>query len=363
MTKIIEPPPKSAVRGNTYPLARLSATGLFLLIAFVSLTPFDIDTKDSAQLLDWITAPIPRYIPLFDVVMNILGYIPLGFILVFAAYPRYRKWQALLFSLLVSVLFSGILESAQTYLMTRISSSVDWYANILGALIGGLFALPLSPALLSGNVAERVRHSIFGGQQRFFLLFLLFPWAQIYPQNAWMGMGDLGLKVTRISPYWSLPIKNFSQEIFATFLATIIVGTVFLYATQVKKVQIQILSLLFVATIGIKIFISYFQLGLFEAMNVISVSSYLGLLLGVVILLSVRKLTKETQRLIAIYGLILLVIVVNIMPLNPFFLSHHQMLPQGRITHFNVLFQWLSWIWPIWAILCLMQKQTDISNH
>ena len=73
------------------PLARAMSLSYALLIIYVSLNPFDFDFRNGIGAWDWIDAPLPRFITLFDVSVNILAYIPFGFLLVFAAYPRWRN--------------------------------------------------------------------------------------------------------------------------------------------------------------------------------------------------------------------------------------------------------------------------------
>ena len=73
------------------PLARVMSVSYALLIVYVSLNPFDFDFRNGVTPWAWVDAPLPRFITLFDVAVNILAYIPFGFLLVFAAYPRWRN--------------------------------------------------------------------------------------------------------------------------------------------------------------------------------------------------------------------------------------------------------------------------------
>lgn len=59
------------------------------LIFYVSLNPFDFDFQNGISIWAWLDAPLPRFITLFDVSVNVLAYIPFGFLLVFASYPRW----------------------------------------------------------------------------------------------------------------------------------------------------------------------------------------------------------------------------------------------------------------------------------
>jgi len=59
------------------PTARIALLVYMLLIIYASLYPFNFNFGVGSGALDWVDAPIPRYITSFDVFTNILGYLPL----------------------------------------------------------------------------------------------------------------------------------------------------------------------------------------------------------------------------------------------------------------------------------------------
>lgn len=338
-------------------LAKLTLILYVCLVIYATLTPFNFVGSSSLTFWDWIFAPVPKYIPLFDVLSNVIGYMPFGFLMVFTIFPYIRKWQALIFTVLMGLVFSGILESLQTYIPTRISSPIDWYANGLGALIGALFAIPLSPEWLSGNLAERVRASYFGKYQGFFLMMILCPIAQIYPQNAWLGMGDIGLWATKISPYWSFPLDNASQEILITTIASFGIGTFFLFGIRQKATSLKTIAILFALMVMLKTFISQFQFGQTGMFRWWSLSIGIGLALGYFFIYLVSHFKKRSQWCLALMALVSLILLVNILPNNPYFLSQLEQLPQGSFMHVNGLLKWISSIWPFLAIFLLLKSR------
>ena len=338
-------------------LARLTLLFYLCLVAYASLTPFNFAFGTHLFPSLWIYAPIPKYIPTFDVVSNIIGYLPFGFLMIFSLYPRFLKWHAFLVSIFMGGIFSGLLESLQTYLPTRIPSTIDWYSNIIGVLVGALFALPLSPQWLSGNKAERVRESIFGSHQGFFLLMVLCPLAQIYPQNAWLGMGDLGFLMTRISPYWELPLNNASQEILITFMATLCIGTIFLFGMKRSASPLKIIGSLIIFMIILKVFISQFQFGQSGASTWWSMSVLIGVTLGYASTFLIQFFPRNILWAISLFSLLLLVMMVNTLPYNPYFFVLLEQLPQGKMRHLNGLFEWISIIWPFLALLILFKNR------
>lgn len=338
-----------------FSLARFGLVLFIILVVYASLTPFAFKWS-SISALAWLSAPLPKYIPLFDVGVNVLGYFPLGFLAVFALYPRFTRWRALFVTVCFGVTLSCLLESLQTFLPERISNITDLYANSLGTLIGALFALPLRPAWLSGNLAERYRFAVFGKHQGFFLLILLFPIAQIFPQNVWLGMGDLDLPDIRISLFWSRIINNATQETLITALALISASAFLMFGTRRKVAQIKLIFLMILVSVGVKISMSQLQYGSYGIQYWASIATASGLVLGFIFSILIKNISKRAQWNIAFWGLVLLIILVNVLPINPYYLSQLEILPQGRLKHFNVLLQWLSMMWPFMAIVILIRN-------
>src|SRR2546430_17675781 len=92
-------------------LARYLFAAYVPLVIYASLDPFSGWRDRGLPPFAFLAAPFPRPIPVFDVVANIIGYIPLGFLAVLAVYPWLRRGYALGFGLACSVLLSFALES------------------------------------------------------------------------------------------------------------------------------------------------------------------------------------------------------------------------------------------------------------
>lgn len=337
------------------PLARLGGVGFALLIAYASLNPFGFNFDTPVDPWAWMLAPIPKYITFFDVSANIIGYLPFGFLMIFALFPRFRKWQALWLALLLGMVLSASLESLQIWIPGRIASRVDWWANSLGTLIGGLFALPFKPVWLSGGSIDQYRHAWFGKQLSFFVLFMMFPWAQIYPQNAWLSMGDLGLTYGRILSFWNLPKDHASQEFVMTVIAMLAISSFFFYGMKPKGPKLKLFLNLIFWTMVIKSFMTGAQFGVEQSLNWLTPSSALAMIFGVMVASITVRLSLGIQWVFGMLGLITMVLMSNLLPIHPY---HQQMIegvPRGQLTHFYSLLEWLAWIWPALAIYTLMR--------
>src|SRR5262247_2646045 len=106
-------------------LARYLFIAYLLLVVYASLHPLSGWRDRGLPAFAFLTASFNRPVPAFDVVINVVGYLPLGFLAVLAAYPRLRGFAALAFGVALSILMSFTLESLQLYLPTRTSSNLD----------------------------------------------------------------------------------------------------------------------------------------------------------------------------------------------------------------------------------------------
>ena len=80
--------------------------------------------------LGFLVAPLPPpYWTGFDVVTNVVGYGPLGFLLALAMLRTGRGWVAVPLALLAGGLLSLSLEFLQIYLPQRVPSNLDLALN------------------------------------------------------------------------------------------------------------------------------------------------------------------------------------------------------------------------------------------
>ena len=293
-----------------------------LLIIYVSLNPFDFDFQNGIFAWAWLDAPLPRFMTLFDVSVNILAYIPFGFLVMFAAYPRWRNYVALGIALSLSAGLALGVETLQSWLPTRIPSQMDWWANILGGLLGGLLAIPLGPQWLSGSAIRRRFDQWFGLNWAACALFLLFPWSQIYPQSSWLGTGVWGHAIFGSVDWGTVVINQVIQEAAITSLSWLGVALLLSLGLRTKAPQWRILN---------------------------------GLL-GLTVMVRLKQMTKFWLALICLLGT---TIAVNVLPDNPYFILTLRHWYQGRLLHFNELMQWVSVVWLPLALIWMVRSAVE----
>src|SRR3990172_12932913 len=115
-----------------------------LLLVYLSLSPL-ADWKSPSQ------APWKQVIlgglnlgSGLDLIQNILAYVPLGVLIVWARSPFHRGTSSILLTTVSALFLSFVLECFQAYSPGRVPSILDIGLNTVGSLMGGLTAAGLS---------------------------------------------------------------------------------------------------------------------------------------------------------------------------------------------------------------------------
>lgn len=172
---------------SAWPLALIYAG----LIVYASLFPFAGWRDQGVVPWFFLTAPLPRYWTAFDVVANLLGYMPLGFFLVLSALRTGRSRYALRLAVVAASVLSLLLESLQVYLPNRVPSNLDLMLNMAGGALGALSAWSLE----KWGVLQRwsrFRAQWFVAEARGGLVLLaLWPLALLFPTSIPLGLGQV----------------------------------------------------------------------------------------------------------------------------------------------------------------------------
>ena len=160
-------------RTQASPLARLAFACMALVIVYASLYPFEGWTDTGIAPWAFLTAPWPRYQTTFDMATNVVAYVPLGMLGVFALYPRVRRVGAVVLATLAGAALSFSMEALQTYLPFRVSSNVDFALNTCGSLLGAIVAAPLAAPVLDRGPLRDLRRRLFEPQASWGLLIVL----------------------------------------------------------------------------------------------------------------------------------------------------------------------------------------------
>lgn len=346
---------------------RASLAAYTFLIVYASWYPFSGWRDMGIGPLDYLTAPLPYYWTGFDLLTNLAGYAPFGFLLVLALHPRIRGLPAIALAVAAALLLSGLMEAVQTWLPSRVASNLDLYTNTAGALFGALAAAMLRYRLMESDRLHEVGERWLADDAgRGLVIVALWPLAQIYPVSHFFGLGQLlgtlsdWVSILLVEPIdlatWLVNGKQLSIDQYwlseVVIAACGLVGGVLTLLTLLRKEAPRWLlaATLIIAVVIVKLFSSALFFAPENAFVSLTPAAWRGLAIGIVLLVPLAWLPVRWQRRLAAYALIAALFIVNLLPPNPYFISTLQTWVQGKFLNFNGAAEFLSILWPFLAI-------------
>ena len=355
------------------PLARAACVTYALLLLYSGLAPWTGWRDLGLNPFAYLAAPIPAHVTNFDLTVNVLAYLPLGALLVFALHPAKRGLTAVLIALSLGLLLAAFIEAAQSFLQTRIPSNLDLLTNTAGAALGALIAAPFASNLIDhGRLADWRLRWFERDASLLLLLVAAWPAAQIYPEPMLFGNGDisgaLSALVTAIGAV--LPIDDavfvvteFADsfevaefvlaEAFVVAAAILTVGLAFASTMRPHAPRVKLLLALLAVALLSKTLANAVQFGPDRALAWLTPGAYGGLALGLLSLLAASSAPRAWSARFAMLALIALVVAVNLVPENPYYVDAISAWRQGKLLNFNALAHWLSLLWPF-ALACAL---------
>jgi VanZ family protein len=334
------------------------AVAFTLLVTYASLHPFSGWRDLGAPPLAWLTASWPRYSTWFDIVVNIVGYLPFGFLWATVASKRLGRGPAIALVTVAGALLSGTMETTQNYLPTRVPSNLDLCGNSLGALLGAAAGMRWGGTLLSGGrlAALRERSIVpgFVGDSGLVLVgFWLFT--QVNPESLLFGDGDLR-RALGIEPALAFEVSGFAH-IEASIAAINAVAVGLVLATLRLRLPTILAMLVLGATI--RALSAAILVEPSEALHWITAGNMAGVVVGCLILLPATRLVPALRRALAAVALLLATVLVNLAPENPYLAEATLVWRQGHFLNFNGLTRLLSMSWPFLALAWLLIPERD----
>lgn len=360
--------------------ARVGLLMYTFLIVYASLYPFANWRSMGLPMWAFVRMPMPYYWTWFDVTTNIIGYLPLGVLVVFALYPLVRGLPAALLAVLSGVLLSGTMEAVQTYLPNRVPSNLDFLTNSAGTFLGALVGLLLSRAFLEQSRLLQLRRRWFVPEAgRGLIVIGLWPLAQIYPQGYLFGHGQfMPILSDWLSKLFETPIDLVAlitsnvqltpQEYWlADTLITAcgVTGALLTLSCLLRKQapKVVLLPALLVGALAAKWLANALLFTPANSLAWLTPGAKGGLLIGALMVCGLTYAPPTAQRRLAVASLMLGVITINLVPSNPYFIATLQAWIQGKFLNFNGAANFLSIFWPAFAIWFLLHPAHRIKRH
>jgi VanZ family protein len=354
-------------------LSRQALVIYTLLVIYGSLYPFSGWRSLGIGPFAYLTDPLPQYLTAFDVVTNVLGYMPFGALAVLALYPRCRGVLAAGVAFIGGAMLSGAMEAVQTYLPTRVASNLDLAANALGALLGAALTVPATSMLLDRGLLRRMRFVWFERDAAYMLgLSALWPFATMYPAPYLFAVGDLPLVLWQhLDPVmqeallaWTPAMWNvaawpdnlgemLADDTWETLITSLNLFAALVLATlpmRARAPRVRLLLGLVIATLGAKAGATFLQSRSGLTFDWATDGAVAGIVAGTLTGLLSLRCSRAWRATLAGIALVAALVLVNLLPVNPYFDIVLADWRQGRYVHFNGLAHWLAWVWPYAAL-------------
>ena len=343
------------------------------LIVYASLYPLVDWRWPTTSPLAFLLLPWPRYWTAFDLVSNLLGYMPLGF-LIFTAQVRGGR-SAVIVAVHATWMASALslaMELTQNGLPSRIPSNVDWALNTLGAAGGAaLGAMMKTLGLLERW--QRLRDRWFVDRSAGALaLLLLWPVGLLFPTSVPLGVGqglarlrDMLASVVADTPLaeWGrtvlaaptfatdLPPPSVVSTIALGLLAPCLVG----YAVSRPGWRRALLAGgVTLAGVGATTLSTALNFGPDHALAWLTDSAAVGLGGGALAALLLAWTPRRAAAALGLMALTALVLLVAQAPLDAYYAQSLHAWEQGRFIRFHGAAQWVGWLWPYAAMAYLL---------
>ena len=131
-----------------------------LAIVYASLQPFAQWMGPLPGVPFFLFAPWPPRWVRYDVLTNLLAYLPFGFFV--GLTPRHRRPVAVLAAAVgIGALLSFTMETLQTFLPGRDASMTDFVSNVAGVAVGGVLAVAFSRSPAAWRFVATIRDRWF----------------------------------------------------------------------------------------------------------------------------------------------------------------------------------------------------------
>ena len=342
-----------------YALSRHLALAYWALVVYASLYPFAGWQIGGLSPFAFLVADWPHYWTGFDLAINVVTYVPLGFLLALALTTLRTPLPAATLAVLAAVATSFLIEVVQSWLPSRVPSNLDLLCNAAGGLLGAVVARlhGIHWFTYLGQLESRllVPHAYGGVGVTLLGLWLL---AQVSPEMAFATTGDVRRLWQEVLPDLTVvaysPQHVMAIEAVAVAAHLIAVGLFLRLMLRDSLTQLPVVLLFFVIAVTIRSLSAAVLLGPPEAFDWLSPGTVRGGAVGGLCLLPLLFMHRRRLPLLICVALLVGTLAVNAVPDDPYRVHAMAGWQQGHFLNFNGLTRWLAMFWPLLAFAYLV---------
>jgi VanZ family protein len=352
---------------SAWPLALVYAG----LIVYASLYPFSEWRDQGIAPWAFLTAAWPKYWTGFDVVSNVLGYGPIGFLLALSALRTERGRLAVVGAITLAALLSFSMESLQGFLPSRVPSNVDLGLNVVGAWAGAMLAWAMEKLGVIDRWS-RFRARWFVAEARGGLVLLaLWPVALLFPAVVPFGLGQVLERVevalvdvlvdTPFLPW--LPVRDAElkpvvpgMEWISVTLGLLIPCLLGFCIIRAWGRRLLLMGAVLVVGVGTTALSAALSFGPVHAWEWFGLPAKAGFVTALVLGALLLSASARSTAALLVLALGVYLSLLNQMPTTPYFAQTLSAWEQGRFIRFHGIAQWVGWVWPYAALAYVMRR-------
>src|SRR5450830_1585812 len=347
---------------HSSPFARVSLVAYLFLILYASWYPFAGWRANNLSALPDVIRAWPRYWTTFHVGTNIVGYIPFDTLIVFSLYPRVNRWRAVLVAIVFASTVSATAELVQYFIPSRVTSLLDFLTNAGGATIGAVVGAMLTPLIIEKGRLQLLRKQwTFQESSREIVILGLWPMAQLYPQAY---LFDMDINLSTFLLQGIEPDADIYLLAEALITACGCTGAILICLSLLNRHAPKLILslLLLIMAVVCKSLASALLFNPEYAFAWFTPGARGGLVISMIMLYGFSFAPVHVQKRLAMMLLLIYLVVVNLLPDNPYFEVTMQAWVQGKFLNFNGAAQFLSLFWPFLALWALLRKPRPVAG-
>lgn len=344
------------------------------LVLYASLYPFS-EWRDQG-IMPWafLDSPLPKYWTAFDLAVNVVGYLPLGFLLALSVMRSASARWAVAGATLAAGVLSLVMESLQSYLPARVPSNVDLALNVLGAWLGALLAWVMERwGVLDRWSRFRGRWFVVDARGALVLL-ALWPLALLFPAAVPFGLGQVLERVESViagalqhTPFLNwMPMREIELQplVPGVELVCVVLGLLIpclLAFSIIRSIYRRLPFLLLVVGAGVVVtaLSAALSYGPEHAWAWFSLPVRVGIATALLLAILLVWLSRRACAIVTVLCLGLYLILLNQASASPYLGQTLSTWEQGRFIRFHGLSQWLGWLWPYAVLVYVLMRIGD----
>lgn len=372
---------RPAGAGTTSTWLGAVATALIVYATLYPLSGWDHPAGWGAWRV--VELPWPRHWTGFDVLSNVLGYVPLGLLLALSGLRArgWAAWKAWALAVAAAAALSLALECLQSFLPGRVPSLMDLACNAGGAAVGATLGLVWQAAGWADGWETRhdrwIRRAHAGGTT----LLVLWPLALLFPTPVPLGLGQIfepvGEWVGRLvvaTPVeawlrdWAgplrreVPVAGLPRRLSAAAEAGVVAAAMLapcMLAFTLSPVGWRrgVLAVGALAlALGVLTLSTALNFGPQNALAWRTTPALVGMVAGTLVAVGLSWVPARLAAGVGLLALGAMLVGVALAPADPYDTLSLASWEQGRFIRFHGASQWIGWLWPFAAVFYLLGR-------